>query len=145
MDKQNKTYLFIALGVLLFLVVFGYIFYRKGKKTVSIQDLPQDLPGSTNSSNNASGASNTELKMLVNDLYKDMNGVNILTRNIEAYQKLLTLSDTDTVKVYNAFNTLYQIESKETLKSWISNETGFTGFTVLRDAILSKFTKLNFI
>ena len=145
MDKQNKTYLFIALGVLLFLVVFGYIFYRKGKKTVSIQDVPQDLPGSTNAGNNASGASNTELKMLVNDLYKDMNGVNIITRNIEAYQKLLTLSDTDTVKVYNAFNTLYQIESKETLKSWISNETGFTGFTVLRDAILSKFTKLNLI
>jgi len=143
MDKQNKTYLFIALGVLIFLVVFGYIFYRKGKKTVSIQDLPQDLPGNTGTNNNPSGASNTELKMLVDDLYKDMDGANILTRDIAAYQKLLTLSDTDTVKVYNTFNTLYQVESGETLTSWISNETGFTGFTVLRDAILSKFTKLN--
>ncbi len=143
MTKENKTYLIIGICVLVFLIVLSYFFYRAGKKTVTIQTVPADVPGSNNANNNPTGASNTEIKLMVDALYKDMDGVNFLVRDMETYQKFLSYSDTDTVRVYNAFNTEHQKDSGETLKVWLEGESGFTAFNVLRDSILAKFAKLN--
>lgn len=137
----TKTHLYIAIAVLVFMALFGYYYYRKGKNTVSIQALPNDLPGNQGAASGSGGASNDEIKRVVNALYNDMNGWNITGHNYEPYQTALTFSDTDIVKLYNAFNTLYQQDSKQTLAQWIESEEYV--YYDIPDALLARFAKLN--
>lgn len=142
--KFTKVHMWIAISVIVVLIVFSVYFYRKGKKQTSIQALPGDLPGSNQANNNPAGISNAEILQLTTDLYNDMQGVNFWGHDNTLFQKLLTLSDTDFVKVYNTFNTSYQSTSGETLTQWIANETNVTGnFMILKEAILDRCAKLN--
>lgn len=142
--KFSKAHIWIAISVLVIIVAFSFYFYKKGKKTTSIQDLPGDLPNSTNQNNNPAGVSNSEILQLVSDLYEDMNGVNFWGHDNSLFQKLLTYSDTDFVKVYNTFNSKYQADSGETFTQWLTNETNVTGnFMVLKESILNRCAKLN--
>jgi len=93
--KIEKTHLYIGIAVIVFMALFGYYYYRKGKNTVSIQVLPNDLPGNQGAANGSGGASNDEIKRVVEDLYNDMDGFNITGHNYEPYQTAITFSDTE--------------------------------------------------
>lgn len=117
----NKKQIIIVGAVLLFLVILAYIFYKRGKAQVTLQSAPGELPGSP-SSGNITGASNDEIKRIANNLYADMNGFNGLGHTYEPYNQALLLNDADLVKLYNAFNTMYQSKSGQTLTQWILSE-----------------------
>ncbi len=136
----QKKYIYISIGVLLFLVVLAIVFYKKGKNNVTLQSLPGELPGNP-SSGNITGASNDEIKNIANQLYEDMSGFNGAGHNYEPYERAALLNDTDLIKLYNTFNTLYQKDSGETLTEWISNERYFNPGTP--GLIISRLKKLN--
>jgi hypothetical protein len=116
MKLTTKQLLIIAGVVLVIFIVIGVWFYRKGKRKVTIQPPPLDDPGSGTV---ASGVSNAEILSISGALHKDMDGFNYAGHDVEPYQRLNALSDTDFVKVYNVFNAAYQPDSGETLKQWI--------------------------
>ena len=136
----QKKYIIIGISVLLFLVILSYIFYRKGKKQVTLQSLPGELPGNPGSGN-VTGASNDEIKRIANALYADMKGFNLTGHNYEPYNQAVLLNDTDLIKLYNTYNKLYQVESGETLTQWIANEQ-YT-YPEVPGIILSRLKKLN--
>ena len=137
----TKKYLIIAGLVLAGLVALAVIFYRKGKNTVTLQQLPGELPGAPDRGN-VSGASNDELKRLANNLYADLKGVNAFGHNYDPYQDALKLSDSDLVLLYNAFNSMYQEESRQTLTQWIESDYYSLFITPTIEALLGKLKKL---
>ncbi len=143
MDAKTKKQLIIGSIILLLLILLAWYFYKRGKRTTTIQQAPGQLPGQGSNGPNISGASNDELKTLSQELYQDMSGYNWIGHDIEPYQRALALNDGDLVKLYNAFNTLYQADSKQTLKQWIEGEKYFNH--EVTDALLLKMAKLNLI
>lgn len=135
-----KKQIIIAFVVFLFLAVLAFIFYRKGKKTVTLQSLPGELPGNV-SSGNQTGASNDEIKNIANALYSDMNGFNASGHDYTPYKQASLLNDSDLVKLYNTFNTLYQKQSSQTLTQWLSSEYYYSG--ALPILLYDRLKKLN--
>ena len=145
MDKKTKTYLIVAGIVLLIIIAVGIWFYRKGKKQVTILPPPLDNPNSTgDTKNNPYSVASASITELSERLYDDMKGFNVWRDN-EPYKKLIGLSDTDFVKVYNAFNTAHQSEGNGTLKGWLQDESGIGEFSTLKDEILTRMGRLNLI
>ncbi len=136
--------MYVAVFVLILIVSIAFYFYHSGKKTTTLQAVPGDVPGSHDANNNPAGASNTDILELANELHQDMKGTNFFGHNNDLFSKLLTYSDTDFVRLYNAFNTLYQQEGQGTFIQWVKDETNVTGnFITLKDAILDRGAKLN--
>jgi hypothetical protein len=143
----KKMWIVIAvIAAVIIVAIIAYLFYRKGKKQVSTQYAPNDLPyGSPgNGAGQSGGASNSEIKQIANDMHDDMSGLNLFTgHDMEPYQRALVLSDTDFVRLYNTFNGLYQADSGETMTQWIDNEKFYNN--EITDTILSRCAKLNLI
>lgn len=137
--KLNLTYVIIGIVVLILLIAMGWYFYRQGKKQVTLQSLPGELPGNPQSGN-VLGASNDEIKRIANDLYDDMKGFNIWGHKQAPYDQANLLNDQDIIKLYNTFNAMYQKESGETLTSWLSNENGLG---VSGSLLINRLKKLN--
>lgn len=137
--KINLTLIIIAVAVIILLVVLGWYMYRQGKKQVTLQYLPGELPGNPGSGN-LSGASNDEIKAIANALYEDMSGFNLFGHKQAPYNSANLLNDTDLIKLYNTFNSLYQKESKQTLTQWIDNESGIG---VAGSTLIARLKKLN--
>lgn len=126
--------------ILIFLVLFGWYFYRQGKKTTSIQMLPNDLAG-TPSGTGQIGASNDEIKTTATAIYNDIDGFNLTGHDNEPYERSVLYSNTDVVKLYNAFNTMYQNELKETLTQALIGEKFWENKTP--DTLILRLQKLN--
>lgn len=137
-----KMQLIIAGIVLAALIALGIFFYRRGKKQVTLQYGPGELPGNPGSGA-AIGASNDDIKKIANDLYADMKGFAWMGHDYEPYADALRLNDTDLIKLYNTFNTLYQNDTSDhdTLTRWIAKER--YADTTLPDLLISKLKKLN--
>lgn len=136
----QKKVIYIGIAVVLFLSILGWYFYRQGKKTVTLQSLPGELPGNPGSGN-TNGASNDEIKNVANGLYSDMAGPNVLGHNYEPYNKAVLFNDTDIVKLYNTFNSLYQKDSGQTLTEWVQGEYYY--FPDVPGTLLNRLKKLN--
>lgn len=136
--KFNITTIIIVIVVLILLVGLGWYFYRQGKKKVALQALPNDLPGSTGG---GEGASNDEIKRVANAIYNDLKGFNIFGHNNEPYKTAILFSNTDIVKLYNAFNTLYKPELGETLTQAVDNEKFWENDAP--DTLIERLRKLN--
>lgn len=144
--KTNTKTILIVLAVLVVLIVgVAFYYYRKGKKQVTIQAPPLDNPTGGNGSqqNNPYGVSDSQILAIAGSLHKDMEGFNWNGHDIEPFQNLNALSDSDFVRVYNVFNSKYQAESEETLKQWIESETFV--FDDVIDSILSRMARLNLL
>lgn len=143
--KVSTKQLLIVIGVVLLIVIaVGIWFYRKGKKQTTIAAPPADNAGGGATNNNPAGVSNSEISMLADALYQEMDGVS-LWRNIDPYIDLMVLSDTDFVKVYNMFNTKHQAEGDGTLKEWIESESGIGEFATVQAAIVARMARLSLI
>lgn len=143
MKLSTKQILIISAIVLTVFIVIGIWFYRRGKKQVTIQAPPQDNPNGGAPVNNPYAVSQGEISTIANGLFIDMDGLNWSGHSVEAYEKFNSLSDTDFVKVYNAFNTVHQAESGDTLKKWIEAES--YAFDDVVDSILERMGRLNLI
>jgi uncharacterized protein (UPF0333 family) len=141
MDKTQKKYLVIGGLVLLFLIILAVYFYKQGAKKTSIQIPPEDQPGSTSGNNNAAGVSNSEIKNLSNSIYKDIDGFNLFGHDNTPYDAAVLLSDTDIVRLYNAFNTEYQSKLSETLTQALINEKFWENSSP--DTLIARLQKLN--
>ena len=139
---KNKKIIYIVIAVVIFLIVLAYFFYRKGKKQVTLQYMPGELPGNKESGN-ITGASNDEIKNLANSLYQDMKGLNWRGHNATIHKNATLLNDSDLIKLYNTFNTTYQKNSAETLTSWLKNETFGYGDTEYGPLLRDRLLKLN--
>lgn len=139
--KVTRKHIYIAAAVLVVLVALGIYFYHQGKKTVTIQDAPEDLPGNPGST--SVGASNDEIKNVANGLYEEMKGLNLIGHKMEFYKRALLFSDTDIVKLYNTFNALYQSESTQTLTQWLNNELFSSTFENEAITLTARLKKLN--
>ena len=123
---MKKKQIIIVIIVAVVLIAGATWFYYKGKSKVTLQYLPGELPGNPGSGN-ANGASNDEIKSIANDLYTDMNGFNLMGHSYSPYYAANKLNDSDIVKLYNTFNTLYQKESAATLTQWLNSESFYDG------------------
>jgi hypothetical protein len=137
MDKKTKTILIIVAVVLLLIIAVAVYYYRQGKKTTTQAPITLDSPNS----NNSYGVSASEISRISDALYRDMSGFNYLGHDAQPYMDLISLSDTDTERVYNDFNTKHQADSLQTLTGWINSES--FAFNDVADAIRNRFGRLN--
>jgi hypothetical protein len=135
--QYNKTYLYISISVLLFLVVLGWYFYRQGKK--GAQGPKVYIPQGTNSIPmgwNAVALAD-ELKDVMTGLFT-MSG----TKD-KAWRKLAELPTDDMVKaVYSAFNQKYFADGKGTLTQWIRDEKYYDYLSGIRNLALTRLAQL---
>jgi len=135
----------IVIGIIIVILIIYY--YGKSSGTVKQVPLPGDDP------NNPTPLTESEkqrIREIATRLHKDMDSwlvsAGTVPRDAEAYNFLVTASDTKVVAVYNDFNTLYYDDSKETLKQWLDAEWFIpTGLVTneTKNAILNRFAKLN--
>ncbi len=138
-----KIKLIIAGAVILLLTILFVIFYRKGKNA-GATDL---IIVQGNEDTGGVLASESEIKTMAGDMYKDMEGYNYYGHNIGVFEKALTLSDTDLTRLYNEFNMKYYREKSGTLVNWVTDEQPIPGsqWSTIRSTLLSRFAKLNFL
>jgi hypothetical protein len=146
--SEYKKQIIVSFFVLV--VVLIIYFYGKKKGTVKQIPLPKD-----NQNLQGEGVTTTgtdRIRETAEMLYNDMKGLNVISRNAEPYNRLLSASDTFVVAVYNEFNKLYFKQSKQTLTQWIRGENFFwTQGTFFKEAppaqakdiILARFSRLN--
>lgn len=139
--RLSSKHIYIAIAVLALLIAIGFYFYRQGKKKTAVQYAPEDLPGNPGSQN--VGASNDEIKAVANGLYLEMKGLNVFGHNMDFYKRALIYSDTDIVKLYNTFNTLFQSDSGQTLTAWLENELFSSTFESQAITLMERLKKLN--
>ena len=141
--SKTKRNIIIGLIVLVILIILFIFFYFKGRKagkekgSVNITTPPVDNTG-------AVLASEGEINMLVGKLYKDMDGGNFFGHNMEPWETLLALSDTDFVRTNNAFNNEYQVDTEQSFKEWVQDESN-SGYSwpSVQNTVLSKMEKPN--
>lgn len=133
--------------VIVILILVGIYFYGKYKGTDVKK--PNPMPDDTPWGGGLTAEQATNVRTLTNRLYDDMEGTTVFNefRDMEAFNNLLTSSDTIFVAVYNDFNDLHYSTDKGTLKQWIEDETFWLGlFTQsqnIKDALMLKFNRLN--
>jgi hypothetical protein len=138
----TKYQLYLLAIVAVFIIGLSWFFYSKGKKTVTLQNLPGELPGNPDSGN-VRGASNDEIKSIATDLYQDLNGFNIFGHDSGPYDRANLLDDIDLVKLYNAFNTQYQKESNQTLTQWLDSDVFAPWGYITMNNLRKRLIKLN--
>ena len=146
MEKQTKKYL-IGGGVALFILILAaWYFYSSGKKTVTIASLPVDDPA-TGTTSNLSGTSDADVSALATELFNDLDEYDLFSNHDAApYNTALAMSDTSFVKLYNFYNTKYQVnDGGQTLamKVEAQNAIPYTSWDALRDGMIKRFGKLN--
>lgn len=140
--------LYIGLFFLLLFIIIGIVIYRSGKKsgdtTLNLSNPLTDDPKASN--NQGEQSSQSTINTLAGALYTDMNGAS-LTRDITNWQSAMVLSDTDFIKLYNTFNSKYQLQSGSTFTQWVNDESSFwtlnDSWPVTRNTIQQRLAKLN--
>ena len=138
-----------AVAIVLIIIVIAVIFYRKGKNKTTIADLPKDEPSNGETGNggvNLSGSqvSVNQLALYASLLYDDITCF-FCSRNGKLYADLALLSDTDLVKLYNVYNTMYQSKLKETMLQSLQNEVTDVFFSAQQNmaSIIKRLQKYN--
>ncbi|MBS1645701.1 MAG: hypothetical protein JST67_00025 [Bacteroidetes bacterium] len=142
-----KTTLIISVVVILLLISISWYFYYKGSKKTVIAPLVQDNPSSQSSQNNPAGISDTDVKQISSDIENEIHGYHVLGHDPTPYQRLLSLSDTDFVRVYNQWNTDYQQSEGQTLAKMVAGEWVLydPAWDALQTSMNERFSKLNLI
>jgi len=133
-----KKQLYIAGAVLLFLVILGWYFYRRGKKAATGPTVKFD------EGTNAIPAGWSPLP-LVEQLHDVMAGAFTGSGSKdEAWLKLYNLPTGDMIRaVYKAFNEKYFADGHGTLTQWIRDENFYDYLTGVKEKLLEKLSSLN--
>lgn len=141
---KNKWTVAIVLGCIVFLVLAYWIGKSYGKSLPPKPiDQPEDLQD--NGTVNASGTlSEVEIQQITDAFYKDINGWSWgFQHDMTPYQKFLSLSNTDKVKVLNDWNARYFSEWSQQLDDAISGEYySSSGNAKLAGAVVDSIKKL---
>jgi hypothetical protein len=91
--------------------------------------------------------SDEELAKIAEDLYKDMNGFNWTSRNLQPYSSLLRLTDVDFKKTIEMFNSSHSEGFRDMLEgesgtSVLFSNAQYLDFTDLKDKVLARYDKL---
>lgn len=156
-SKFTTRQTLIAIGVVLFLLlIVGLVVYFAGKSkgklqsTINLSNPVIDNPYDQNNQGNVT--STAEVKQLSEAIYNDMNGSNVVNHDIDTWNRVLSLSDTDFIRVYNEFDTAHQKDSGQSLAQWVNNETAYTlgnlfgtnfGWSNVKDIVLKRMARLN--
>lgn len=142
-DLSAKTKLFVIGGVILLFAIILWLVWRAGKNksttTVNLSSGNSDAGGAL--------ASEAEIKQLAEKVHNDLDGLNFFGHSNEVWSQVLALSDTDLTRLYNQFNMVYQDKDSGGLVKWVSNDPAIIGsqWSVTKDALLTRFAKLNFV
>jgi hypothetical protein len=145
-EKDNTKRNLIIAGIALLLIIsLALVFYFNGKAagkrkgSINISTTPTD------SSGNTASASQTEIKALAGDLYIDMKGANAFGHDLDPWKRWLAMSDTDFVRVGNAFNMDNEKNTGETIKQWVEGEQSWTqlDWKELKNTAINRMVKLN--
>jgi hypothetical protein len=135
----KKEILYPIIGTAIFLGLAGFLLYRSGKKAGKGEKPSIIVP-------EAQGQveSNETITALANSLYQDMNGLNWLGHTNKYYEQAMQLNDVDLLRLYDAFNSAYQPESKQTLTEWLDNEGAFSEpqFAEVANQLIDRLRKL---
>lgn len=136
--KVSKTHIYIAVAILVFLIVFAWYYYRKGKKTAEGPQIQYPQGGS-------SIPAGWSPVPLIEQLYSAMDGGSTLTGTKDtAWQAVLDLpTDEMIIAVYNGFNQKYYGEGDGTLTQWIRDERWYDYTSGVKSALLKKLLQLN--
>lgn len=156
--NQLTTYLqtrkYIMWFVLAIIVIAVVYFMGRKSGSVKIENVP--LPSDKGlDSNKLTDDEGKQVRKITLALYQDMSGINVFSRDIQAFRELNTLSDTLFVAVYNDFNTMYGSEG-ESLREWIQGEKSWSfnpltmissdsSFSELKTNIIQRMNRLNLI
>ena len=137
----TNKWVLIGIAAVVIIATIYFIGRSDGKQKVEAPDLPKDQPGGEG----LSEAESDEVRSITLALHTEMKGLNF-SYDLEPFRRLLTLSDTLFVAVYNDFNTMYP--GKGTLRDWIDSEGGtFSfasgGFAETQYNILTRMNNLN--
>lgn len=111
--ENGKSIFNAILGGTVFLLVIFFVGRYYGRNTPPAEiPVPDDDPTKPT----PSGQSSFDPKPLTDKLYNDIEGISgIFNRDMDAWNSLAALSDTDFVKVLNDWNARYWTKHKENL------------------------------
>lgn len=133
-----KKQLYIIGGVLLFLIILGWYWYRRGKRSTTGPEV-KFAEGT-----NAIPAGWSPMP-LVEELHDVMAGVFTSpgAKN-QAWEKLYNLPTGDMIRaVYKAFNEKYFRDGYGTLTQWIRDEVYYAFLSSVKEKLLEKLASLN--
>lgn len=134
---MSKKQIYIIAAVLLFLVILGWYFYRRGKKAATGPDVKFE------EGTNALPAGWSPMP-LVEELHDVMAGffTSPGAKN-EAWEKLYNLPTGDMIRaVYKAFNEKYFRDGYGTLTQWIRDENHYAYLSSVKQKTLEKLSSL---
>lgn len=121
--SSKRGVIIIAVVVLLIAIGIAVWFYFQGKQKGSEQT-NLNLSSPLDSQGNAPSASDAEIRQLAQQLYEDMDGLNVFGHDETVWNNFMALNDADIIKLNNRFNSEYQAESGESFVEWVDNESG---------------------
>lgn len=131
----------IAMTIIVILVIVGILwyFYKQGTKKTQQNKLPPNDNAGTNESD-------TALSELAGELHNDMKGFAIGFAHDEApYQKAVSLSNYDFVRLVNIYNAQYQHDDGKTFKTMLDSNWAvpYTPYATIKKAVLDKLATNN--
>ncbi len=137
LTKKQQNILFWTLFIGTLGGGVGLYFYLQGKKQPTFVTPPDEGGGTL---------PDPEIQQIASSVYADMKGVNVFGHNVQLWtSQVTTLSNTDFVRLYNAFNSKYQPDSGQTFTQWVQNETNLLlpQWTVVQQTVLNRCASLN--
>jgi len=144
LEKKQKKYLIYGIIVLVILLAVYFKGRAAGLLTKPKQiDIPKDIIGGESGGNTPTGGIETgaEIRSVATALFDDMSGFNWSGHDMTPYKRLLALSNSGFVAVYNDFNTRYYGLGEGTLKEWLMNESFRDN--LVTDVIIPRMQTLN--
>ena len=132
---MNKTVISVIVGAVILLIVIFFVGKAYGKKTP-----PKKLPDPGDIVDDVTTYDPTAM---TDKLWGDIDGISWLyNHDIDIYNELITLSDTNLVKVMNDWDKRYFSKHSETLLQAINGEYYFLDDNDIIDALKARLTKL---
>lgn len=134
--QNNPQTTKIIVGLFLIAGV-GYYFYKRGTAARALFPIPKDQGGEIDQQ---------KLNELAGDLYEDMKGVDLFgAHDIDIYERVAVLSNSEFVALHNTFNSKYQSDSGQTLTEWVRSEFSvpYSQFETIKNTFVKRSNNLN--
>lgn len=132
----------IATAIVVVVVVAIILVTRQSKPDYKQADLPTQASTGVNLTQQQAQT----VRDLAIRLHEDMKGLNLnITRDVEAWRQLMSLSVDMFTAVFNDFGNLYYSEGKGTLYDWVSDEWSWVDPMGIAssDTVLERLSSLN--
>lgn len=142
---KDKWIIAFVVGFVMLILITYFVGKSYGKSLPPKKiDEPEDLQENGTVSNLGSRPL-SEIQQLTDDFYNDIKGISwFFDHNMAPYQKFLTLSNTDKVRVINDWNTRYYHKWSQNIAEAIKGERySSSGNAKLAGAVVESIEKLS--